>query len=56
MMILDAVEKELSKTNKTRLQLFKFKQKTFDCLDNSNYKVLNVRKGVRLPSLFKSEI
>ena len=40
----------------TQLQLFKFKKKTFCCLDNSNHKVLNVRKGVRLPSLFKSEI
>ena len=31
---------------KTQLQLFKFKKKTFDCLDNSNHKVLNIRKGV----------
>ena len=44
-----------NKQNTTPVIQFQ-KKKMFDCLDNSNHKVLNVRKGVQLSSLFKSEI
>ena len=41
------------KNKQNTTPVIQIQQKTFDCLDNSNHKV---RKGVRLPSLFKSEI
>ena len=44
------------KNKQNATPVIQIKKKAFDCLDNSNHKVLNVRKGVRLPSLFKSEI